>query len=109
MKVQLFFQKHSFLRGLKIRAIMTHFMLYGNVQSGMRSRGGKCTLKVGTFPEILLLILLKTHCRKYFSHSSRHKFPSFFFLNLSADFYTSINPGIILNEMDVYYICAISS
>lgn len=35
---------------------MTHFMLYGNVQSGIRSRDGKSTLKVDIFPEILLLI-----------------------------------------------------
>lgn len=35
---------------------MTYFMLYGKVQSGIRSRDGKCMLKVDIlFPEILLL------------------------------------------------------
>lgn len=86
-------------------AFMTHLVLYGNLQSGMRSRDGNSTLKVDIFPEILLLI------QKYFSQH-RTSIPFFlflFFFKLSADFYTSVNSRFILSKMDVYYICAISS
>lgn len=88
---------------------MTDFMCKGNIQSTLRSREGKWRLEVDIYPEILLLLLHTAHSKKKILLSDINFLLFFFFLNLSADFYTSINLRIILDEMDVYYICAISS